>query len=103
MKKQILQRIYDKPYKDYNLVNCCLIGIYMSGTSFISNINKMTKQELEQQKNMLVWQLNIVQKKIDDYWLLDVAYNSWPFKNLAMEKQRIEKKIKDIKKLLDNY
>ena len=61
----------------------------------------MTKQELEQQKNMLVWQLNIVQKKIDEYWLLDIAYDSWPFKDLANEKKRIEIKIKKIKKLLD--
>lgn len=62
----------------------------------------MDKQKLEEQKNMLVSQLNDIQKKIDDYWLLDIAYDSWPFKDLINERTRIENKIKSIKKLLDS-
>ena len=62
----------------------------------------MDKQKLEQEKLMLVWQLNAIQEKIDDYWLLDIAYDSWPFKDLAREKTRLENRIQAIKKLLDS-
>lgn len=61
----------------------------------------MTKQELEQQKIMLTSQLNDIQKKINDYWLLDIAYDSWPFKDLIRDRDRIVMKIEEIKKLLD--
>ena len=103
MKKQILQRIYDKPYKNDNMVSNCFIGVYMSSTSFISNINKMTKQELEQQKIMLTKEYEKVQKKIDYYWLDKISNGSWQFKELISNREKILRKIKEIKQELEKY
>ena len=50
---------------------------------------------LEQKKQSLVAELNKVQQKIDDYWLLDIAYDSWPLKDLMMKKTEIEYKIRE--------
>lgn len=61
----------------------------------------MDKNKLEEQKNTLVWTLNEIQKKIDSYWLLDIACDSWPFKDLIRDRDRIVMKIEEIKKLLD--
>ena len=62
----------------------------------------MDKQKLEEKKIALVWELNKIQQKISEYWLLDVAYDDWPFKYLKLRKMEIEFDIKKIKKILDN-
>lgn len=51
---------------------------------------------LEQKKQGLVAELNRVQQKINDYWLLDIAYDSWPLKDLMMKKKEIEYKIREV-------
>lgn len=51
---------------------------------------------LEQKKQSLVAELNRVQQKIDDYWLLDIAYDSWPLKDLITKKKEIEYKIREV-------
>lgn len=62
----------------------------------------MDKQKLEQEKLMLVGQLNAIQEQIDYYWLEAIASNAWAFKELCANKMRIENRIKEIKKILDN-
>lgn len=61
----------------------------------------MDKQKLIEEKLMLVWQLNAIQEQIDEYWLPMVACDSWPFKELCNKKYYAEKRINEIKKLLD--
>lgn len=56
---------------------------------------------LEQKKQCLVAELNKVQQKIDDYWLLDIAYDSWPLKDLMMKKREIEYKIREVNKEIE--
>ena len=51
---------------------------------------------LEQKKQSLVSELNKVQQKIDDYWLLDIAYDSGPLKDLMMKKKEIEYIIREV-------
>lgn len=51
---------------------------------------------LEQKKQSLVAELNKLQQKIDDYWLLDIAYDNWPLKDLMMKKKEIEYKIREV-------
>lgn len=51
---------------------------------------------LEQKKQGLVAELNRVQQKINDYWLLDIAYDSWPLKDLITKKKEIEYKIREV-------
>lgn len=50
---------------------------------------------LQEQKQALVAELNKINQKIDDYWLLDIAYDSWPFKDLINQKKEIEYKIRE--------
>lgn len=56
---------------------------------------------LIEEKMKLVGMYNALQEKIDEYWMVDIAIDSWPFKKLCADKQAIEQKIKDINKLLD--
>ena len=51
---------------------------------------------LEQKKQSLVAELNKVQQKISDYWLLDIAYDSWPLKDLKMKEKEIKYKIREV-------
>lgn len=62
----------------------------------------MDKQKLEEEKLMLVWQLNAIQEQIDYYWLEAIASDSWTFKELCTNKMYIENRIKKIKELLDS-
>lgn len=58
------------------------------------------KQKLEQHKQALVSELNKVIQKIDDYWLLDIAYDSWPFKDLIIKRDAIKHEIDVVNKAL---
>lgn len=58
------------------------------------------KQKLEQHKQALVSELNKVVQKIDDYWLLDIAYDSWPFKDLIIKRDVIKREIDVVNKAL---
>lgn len=60
------------------------------------------KQKLEQHKQALVSELNKVVQKIDDYWLLDIAYDSWPFKDLIVKRDNIKHEIDVINKALSD-
>lgn len=60
------------------------------------------KQKLEQHKQALVSELNKVTQKIDDYWLLDIAYNNWPFKDLIVKRDNIKHEIDVINKALSD-
>ena len=60
------------------------------------------KQKLEQHKQALVSELNKVMQKIDDYWLLDIAYNNWPFKDLIVKRDNIKHEIDVINKALSD-
>ena len=56
---------------------------------------------LTEEKMKLVGIYNALQEKINEYWIVDIAIDSWPFKKLCADKQAIEQKIKDINKLLN--
>ena len=56
---------------------------------------------LTEEKMKLVGIYNALQERINEYWLVDIAIDSWPFKKLCADKQAIEQKIKDINKLLN--
>lgn len=58
------------------------------------------KQKLEAHKQALVSELNKVIQKIDDYWLLDIAYDGWPFKDLIIKRDAIKHEIDLVNKLL---
>ena len=58
------------------------------------------KQKLEQHKQALVSELNKVIQKIDDYWLLDIAYDGWPFKDLIIKRDAIKREIDVVNKAL---
>lgn len=60
------------------------------------------KQKLEQHKQALVSELNKVTQKIDDYWLLEIAYNNWPFKDLIVKRDNIKHEIDVINKALSD-
>ena len=60
------------------------------------------KQKLEAHKQALVSELNKVTQKIDDYWLLDIAYNNWPFKDLIVKRDNIKHEIDVINKALSD-
>ncbi len=60
------------------------------------------KQKLEQHKQALVSELNKVVQKIDDYWLLDIAYDGWPFKDLIIKRDAIKKEIELVNKALSD-
>ncbi len=60
------------------------------------------KQKLEAHKQALVSELNKVTQKIDDYWLLDIAYNNWPFKDLIVKRDNIKHEIDVINKTLSD-
>ena len=61
----------------------------------------LTNEVLEQQKMSLVSQYNMIQKEIDDRWLLDIAYDSWPFKDLITKRESIKREIDMINNLLN--
>jgi len=56
---------------------------------------------LQEQKQALVAELNKINQKIDDYWLLDIAYDSWPLKDFLIRKREIEFRIKEINKEIE--
>lgn len=56
---------------------------------------------LTEEKMKLVGIYNVLQERINEYWMVDIAIDSWPFKKLCADKQAIEQKIKDINKLLN--
>lgn len=60
------------------------------------------KQKLEAHKQALVSELNKVVQKIDDYWLLDIAYDSWPFKDLIIKRDAIKREIDVVNKALSD-
>lgn len=60
------------------------------------------KQKLEQHKQALVSELNKVIQKIDDYWLLDIAYDGWPFKDLIIKRDAIKREIDVVNKALSD-
>lgn len=62
----------------------------------------MDKQKLEQHKQALVSELNKVVQKIDDYWLLDIAYDSWPFKDLIIKRDAIKREIDVVNKAIED-
>lgn len=62
----------------------------------------MSLQEAKEEKAKLVWMLNAIQEKIDAYWLDDIAIDSWPFRKLCSTKQRIEMRLEEINKVLNN-
>lgn len=62
----------------------------------------MDKQKLEQHKQALVSELNKVTQKIDDYWLLDVAYSNWPFKDLIIKRDAIKREIDVVNKAIED-
>jgi len=62
----------------------------------------MDKQKLEAHKQALVAELNKVIQKIDDYWLLDIAYDGWPFKDLIIKRDVIKKEIDVVNKALSD-
>lgn len=82
--------------------NTYVVNICMNNICFTClNKYKMTDwQTLEEQKMCLVWQYNSIQEKIDDYWLLDISYYSWPLKELIVKRENIKRDIDVINKLL---
>ena len=65
-------------------------------------MTKEEKQNLMEEKMKLVWQLNVVQERIEEYWIVDIAIDNWTFKDEANLKKRIEMRIKEINNLLDS-
>lgn len=62
----------------------------------------MTKQELEEQKIVLTKEYEKILEKINRYSIWKIVEDSWPFKDLIRDRDRIVMKIEEIKKLLDN-
>lgn len=62
----------------------------------------MTKQELEEQKIILTKEYEKILEKINMYSIWKIVEDSWPFKDLIRDRDRIILKIEEIKKLLDN-
>lgn len=60
------------------------------------------KQKLEAHKQALVSELNKVVQKMDDYWLLDIAYDGWPFKDLIIKRDAIKREIDVVNKALSD-
>lgn len=60
------------------------------------------KQKLEEHKQALVSELNKVIQKITDYWLLDIAYDGWPFKDLIIKRDAIKREIDLVNKALSD-
>ncbi len=50
----------------------------------------------------MVSELNKVVQKIDDYWLLDIAYDSWPFKDLIIKRDAIKREIDVVNKAIED-
>lgn len=61
----------------------------------------MDKQKLMEEKLVLVWQLNALQEKIDSYWIDIIANNAKLFKEEINKRDRIQRRINEIKKILD--
>lgn len=61
----------------------------------------MDKQKLMEEKLVLVWQLNALQEKIDSYWIDIIANNAKLFKEEINQRDRIQRRINEIKKILD--
>ena len=61
----------------------------------------MTKQELEQQKIMLTKEYEKILEKINRYSIWKIVEDSWPFKDLIRDRDRIILKIEEIKKQLE--
>lgn len=62
----------------------------------------MEKENLIKEKMALVSQFNTLQEKINSYWLDIVVENCEAFKKEANMKKRIEDRIKEINKILND-
>ena len=58
--------------------------------------------DLEAKKMALVSQLNKVLDKIDSYWLLDIAYDSWPLRDLIIRRDAIKHEIREVNKQIED-
>lgn len=63
----------------------------------------MDKQKLIDEKNALVSQYNDLRKKLDSYPISVIVNDNWTFRDEANLKYRIEMRIKEINKLLENF
>ena len=75
-------------------IGWCGMGLYMY------KINKM--KELEEQKIMLTKELERVNEEINYYGLDKISEGNGEFKKLLAKRDNIERKIKEIKGVLDN-
>lgn len=62
----------------------------------------MDRENLIKEKMALVSQFNTLQEKINSYWLDIVVENCEAFKKEANMKKRIEDRIKEINKILND-
>lgn len=62
----------------------------------------MDRENLIKEKMALVSQFNALQEKINSYWLDIVVENCEAFKKEANMKKRIEDRIKEINKILND-
>jgi len=59
------------------------------------------KQKLFNEKMALVWQLNALQEKLDNYPISVIVNDNWTFKDEANLRYRIELRIKEINQQLE--
>ena len=64
--------------------------------------DKEQQQKLEERKLTLVWIYNALVEQIDWYWLQDLAYSSWPLKEMINRKEMVRWEIDLINKQLKN-
>lgn len=56
--------------------------------------------ELELEKMKIVWAFNALQEQINSFWDIDIAWESWPLKDLIRRRDILEEKIKRINEKL---
>ena len=57
---------------------------------------------LEAEKITLTKQYEKLQEEISYYWLDQIAYDAWPFKELINRREACKRRINEIKNMLDN-
>lgn len=63
---------------------------------------KYDKVMLESEKIALTKQYEKLQEEINYYWLDQIAYDAWPFKELINRREACKRRINEIKNMLDN-
>lgn len=62
----------------------------------------LDKQKLEQEKITLTKQYEKLQQEINYYWLDQIAFDAWPFKELIRRREACVRRIQEIKNILDD-